>query len=102
MRAILFKKVVIKSITLLFSVLVWGQPALGCGDWGWDRTCDLRPEIEKVYGDFDNHLIPILFKGESTPLLVVSLHLDPHRAYHDPAEPDGSQSLLRLRSVRAR
>lgn len=102
MRAVLFKKVVIKSITLLFSVLVWGQPALGCDDWRRDRTCDLRPEIEKVYGDFDNDLIPILFKGESTPLLVVSLHLDPHRATHVPAEPDGSQSLLRLRSVRAR
>lgn len=33
MRTILFKKVLIKSITLLFSVLVWGQPALGCNDW---------------------------------------------------------------------
>ncbi len=50
MRAVLFKKVVIKSITLLFSVLVWGQPALGCDGSQRDRTCDLRPEIEKVYG----------------------------------------------------
>jgi hypothetical protein len=99
MREILFKKVLIKSIALLFSVLVWGQPALGCDDWRWDGTCDLTPEIEKVYGNFDNVVIPILFKGASTPLSVVSLHLDPHRAYHDPAEPDGSQSLLRLRSV---
>ena len=102
MRAILFKKVLVKSITLVFSVLVWGQPALGYDDWRCDRTCDLRPEIEKMYGDFDNDLVPILFKDESTPLSVVSSHLDPHRAYHDPAEPDGSQSLLRLRSVRAR
>ena len=102
MRAVLFKKVVIKSITLLFSVLVWGQPALGCDDWRRDWTCDLRLEIEKVYGDFDNDLVPILFKGESTPLSVVSLHLDPHRANHEPAGPDGSQSLQRLRSVRAR
>jgi hypothetical protein len=61
MRAVLFKKVVIKSITLLFSVLVWGQPVLGCDDWRRDRTCDLRPEIEKVYGDFDNDLIPYSF-----------------------------------------
>ena len=61
MRAVLFKKVVIKSITLLFSVLVWGQPVLGCDGSQWDRTSDLRPEIEKVYGDFDNDLIPILF-----------------------------------------
>ena len=102
MRPVLFKKVVIKSITLLISVLVWGQPALGCDDWRRDRTCDLRLEIEKVYGDFDNDPVPILFKDESTPLSVVSSHLDPHRAYHDPAEPDGSQSLLRLRSARAR
>jgi hypothetical protein len=102
MRVVLFKKVVIKSITLLFSVLVWGQPALGCDGLQWDRTYDLRSEIEKVYGDFDNDLIPTLFKGESTPLSVVSLHLDPHRANHEPAELDGSQSLQRLRSVRAR
>ena len=102
MRAIFFRKVLIKSITLLFSVLVWGQPALGCDDWPWGRTCDLRAETERVCGNFDNDLVPILFKGESTPLSAVSLHLDPHRAYHDPAEPDGSQSPLQLRSVRAR
>jgi hypothetical protein len=102
MRAVLFKKVVIKSITLLFSVLVWGQPALGCHGSQWDRTYDLRFEIEKVYGDFDNDPIPILFRGESTPLSIVSLHLDPHRATREPAGPDGSQSLLRLCSVRAR
>jgi hypothetical protein len=60
MREILFKKVLIKSITLLFSVLVWGQPALGCDDWQWDRTCDLKLEIEKGHSDFDNDLIPIL------------------------------------------
>ena len=64
MRAILFKKVLIKSITLLVSVLVWGQPALGCDDWQRDRTCDLRPEIEKGYGDFDIDLVPILSKDE--------------------------------------
>jgi len=102
MREILFKKVVIKSFTLLFSVLVWGQPALGCDDWQRDQTCNLRPEIEKAYGDFDNDLVSILFKDESTPLSVVSLHLDPHRVTHEPAEPDGSQSLLRLRFVRER
>ena len=99
MRAILFKKVLIKSITLLLSVLVWGQPALGCDGSQWDRTCDLRPEIEKVYGDFDNDLGPILFKGESTPLSVVSSQLDRHRACHGPGEPDGSLSLPRWRSV---
>ena len=46
MRAILFRKVLIKSITLLFSVLVCGQPALGCVDWRWDRACNLESEIE--------------------------------------------------------
>jgi hypothetical protein len=60
MREILFKKVLVKSITLLFSVLVWGQPALGCDDWWRDRIWDLRPEIEKAYGSFDNDVIPIL------------------------------------------
>jgi hypothetical protein len=56
MREFLFRKVVIKSITLLFSVLVWGQPALGCNNWRQDRICDLRLEIEKMDHDFDNNL----------------------------------------------
>lgn len=99
MRAVLFRKVVIKSITLVFSVLVWGQPALGWDHLRWDRACDLKPEIEKAYGDSANNLVPMLFKDESTPISVVSLRLDRHRACHDPAEPDGSLSLLRLRSV---
>jgi len=99
MRAILFKKVLIKSITLLFSVFLWGQPSLGCDDWRWDGTSHLEPEVGRAYNEFDSGLVPILFKGESTPLSAVSLHLDPHRGYHDPAEPDGSLSLLRLRSV---
>jgi hypothetical protein len=60
MKALLFKKVLIKSITLLFSVLVWGQPALGCDDWRRGPTCDLRLEVERVYGDFDNDVISIL------------------------------------------
>lgn len=64
MRAILFKKVLIKSFTLLVSVLVWGQPALGCDDWQRDRTYDLRPEIEKGVGDVDIDLVSILFKDE--------------------------------------
>jgi len=64
MREILFKKVVIKSITLLFSVLVWGQPALSYDDWRRDQTSNSRLEIEKVYGDFDIHLIPVLSKDE--------------------------------------
>jgi hypothetical protein len=64
MREILFKKVVIKSITLLFSVLVWGQPALGFDDWRRDRACDLRTEIERGYGDFDIDLIPALSMDE--------------------------------------
>ena len=72
MREFLLKKVVIKSITLLFSVLVWGQPALGCDNWRRDRICDLRPEIGKMYNDFDNDLLPILLKDESTPLSVAS------------------------------
>ncbi len=42
MRAILFKKVLIKSVTILFSVLVWGQPALGCKDWQYGRACDFE------------------------------------------------------------
>jgi len=58
MRAIFFRKVLIKSITLLFSVLVWGQPALGCDDWWLDHTCNLKPEIGRVYDNFDNDLIP--------------------------------------------
>ncbi len=99
MREILFKKVLIKSITLLFSVLVWGQPALGCDDWGGSRPQDLKPEIERVYSDDNPNLVPVVFMGESTPLSVVSLRLDPHKAYHDPAEPDGSLSPPRLRSV---
>ena len=99
MRAIFFRKVLIKGVTLLFSVLVWGQPSLGCNDWRWDRTCNLKPEFEREYNHFDNVLVPMLSKGESTPISVVSLHLDPHRVYHDPAEPDGFLSLLRLRSV---
>ena len=65
MTEILFRKLLIKSITLLFSVLVWGQPALGFDDCRWERTCDLRPEIEKGYGGFDNGLVPIFFEGES-------------------------------------
>ena len=52
MREILFKKFVIKSITLLFSVLVWGQPALGCNDWQSDRIYDPSPVIEKIYNGF--------------------------------------------------
>jgi hypothetical protein len=58
MRAIFFRKVLIKSIALLFSVLVWGQPALACDDWRWDQTCNLRPEIGRVYDDFDNDRVP--------------------------------------------
>jgi hypothetical protein len=61
MREILFKKVVIKSIALLFSVLVWGQPALGYGDWRRDQTCGSRFEIEKVYSDFGKDLISYFF-----------------------------------------
>lgn len=99
MREILFKKVLIKSITLVFSVLVWGQPALGCDDWGLDRPHDLKPESERLYSGDDSDLLPLLFMGESTPLSVVSLRLDPHKAYHDPAEPDESLNPLRLRSV---
>jgi hypothetical protein len=60
MRAIFFRKVLIKSITLLFSVLVWGQPALGCNDSRWGRTCNLNPEVERVYDDYENDLAPIL------------------------------------------
>jgi hypothetical protein len=60
MREILFKKVLVKSVTLLFSVLVWGQPALGCDDWRQDRICDLRPEVERLCGDFGNDMIPLL------------------------------------------
>jgi hypothetical protein len=102
MRETLFKKVLIKSITLLFSVLVWGQPALGCDDRRMDQASDLRPEIKKGYGAVDNGLAPILFEDESTPASVVSLRLNPSRAYHEPAQPDRSQSLLRLRSARER
>lgn len=58
MRAIFFRKVLIKSITLLFSVLVWGQPALGCDDWRWDQTSDVKPEIKRMHGHFDNDLTP--------------------------------------------
>jgi len=64
MREILFKKVVIKSITLLFSVLFWGQPALGCDNWQRDQTCDSSFEIKKVYGDFDIDLISALSMDE--------------------------------------
>jgi len=60
MKAIFFRKVLIKSITLLFSVLVWGQPALGCDDSRWDRTYNLKPEVERVYDDYENDLAPIL------------------------------------------
>ena len=93
MREFLFRKVVIKSITFLFSVLIWGQPALGCDDWRRDRICDLIPEIEKMCNDLDNDLLPILFTDEFTPLSASSLHLDLHRAHHEPAGPDRSQSL---------
>lgn len=58
MRAIFFRKVLIKSITLLFSVLVWGQPVLSCDDWQWDQTGNGKPEIVKVYGNFDTDLVP--------------------------------------------
>ena len=102
MREFLFRKVVIKSITFLFSVLIWGQPALGCDDWRRDRICDLVPEIEKMCNNLDNDLLPILFMDELTPLSVSSLHPDLHRAHHEPTGSDGSQSLLRLRSVRER
>ena len=58
MRAIFFRKVLIKSITLLFSVLIWGQPALGCNDWRWDQTSNVKREIGRVYDNFNNDLLP--------------------------------------------
>jgi len=61
MREILFKKIIIKSITLLFSVLVWGQPALGCDDWQRDRVCDLIPGVQEIFNDFDEELLPNSF-----------------------------------------
>ena len=82
MREMLFRKVLIKSVTLLFSILVWGQPALGCDDWLWERTWDLGPEVEKLDVDLDSDLFRIIFEEESTPISVVSLRFDPHEAYH--------------------
>jgi hypothetical protein len=61
MREILFKKFLVKSLTLLFSVLVWGQPALGREDLRWEwKTCYGHPEIESVYVDLDEDLVHIL------------------------------------------
>jgi len=55
-----------------------GQPALGCNDWLWERTCDLGLEVEKLDVDLDSDLFRILFEEELTPVsvvLYVSIHM---------------------------
>jgi hypothetical protein len=59
MKGFFFRKLLIKSITLVFSVLVWGQPALGYDHWQWDRTCKLEFEIGRMDDVVDKH--PVRF-----------------------------------------
>lgn len=70
MSEMILRKAFVKSVTLLFSVLVWGQPALGCDDSQWNRACYVEPEIESVHVDFDNNLVLIHgkhFKDGASP-----------------------------------